>query len=62
MEVASLNGSTFYAYLQDPTRFLPTVLPIFNEVNALLVRILDDDWRRRLTVTECQVNRQLLLR
>lgn len=49
---ASLNDPTFCAYLQDPTRFLPTVLPISDEVNALLVRVLDVDWRRRLTVTE----------
>ena len=49
---ASLSDPTFYAYLQDPARFLPTVLPISDEVNALLVRVLDIDWRRRLTVTE----------
>jgi len=49
---ASLNDPTFYTYLQDPTRFLPTVLPISDEVNALLVHVLDVDWRRRLTVTE----------
>ena len=49
---ASLSDPTFCAYLQDPIRFLPTVLPISDEVNALLVRVLDVDWRRRLTVTE----------
>jgi len=48
----SLNNPTFCAYLQDPTRFLPTVLLISNEVNALLVRVLDVDWRRRLAVTQ----------
>ena len=32
---ASLNDPTFYIYLQDPTRSLPTILPISNEVNAL---------------------------
>ena len=49
---ASLSDPTFRACLQGPTRFLPTVLPISNEVNTLLVRVLDVDWRRRLTATE----------
>jgi serine/threonine protein kinase len=49
---ASLNDPTFYAYLQDPARFLPTVLPISDEVNELLVRTLEVDWRKRLTLSE----------
>ena len=39
----SLSGPIFYAYLQDPTRFLPTALSTSDEVNALLVCILDVD-------------------
>ena len=49
---APLSDPTFYVCLQDPARFLPTVLPISDEVNALLIRVLDVDWRRRLAVTE----------
>ena len=49
---ASLSDPTFSAYLQDPIRFLPTILPISDEVNAVLVHILDVHWRRRPTVTK----------
>ena len=48
---ASLSDPTFYAYFQDPTCFPPTVLPISDEVNTLLVRILNADWKYP-TVTE----------
>ena len=49
---ASPSDPAFCAYLRDPTCFLPTILPISDEVNALLVRVLDVDWRRRPNVTE----------
>ncbi|GJE94850.1 kinase-like protein [Phanerochaete sordida] len=49
---ASADDCTFQAYLKDPDRFLPTVLPISDEVNALLVRVLEVDWRHRLTLRE----------
>ena len=49
---ASADDCTFQAYLKDPTHFLPTVLPISDEVNALLVRTLEVDWRHRITLRE----------
>ena len=49
---ASHSDPTFCAYLQDPTHFFPMILPISDDVNALLVRVLEADWRRRPTVTE----------
>ncbi|KAI0087363.1 kinase-like domain-containing protein, partial [Irpex rosettiformis] len=47
---ASIDDCTFQAYLRDPLHFLPTVLPISQEVNALLVRVLHVDWRHRMTL------------
>lgn len=49
---ASADDCTFQAYLRDPARFLPTVLPISQEVNSLLVRVLQVDWRHRTTLRE----------
>ncbi len=49
---ASIDDCTFQAYLRDPIHFLPTVLPISQEVNALLVRVLHVDWRHRMTLHE----------
>ena len=49
---ASMDDCTFQAYLRDPAHFLPTVLPISQEVNALLVRVLHVDWRHRMTLNE----------
>ncbi|KAI0701361.1 kinase-like domain-containing protein [Cytidiella melzeri] len=49
---ASIDDCTFQAYLRDPVHFLPTVLPISQEVNALLVRVLHVDWRHRITLRE----------
>ena len=52
---AAADDCTFQAYLRDPTHFLPTVLPISEEVNMLLVRTLDVDWRRRNTLREMRM-------
>ncbi|KAI1794450.1 kinase-like protein [Ganoderma leucocontextum] len=52
---ASADDCTFQAYLKDPHRFLPTVLPISEEVNLLLVRTLEVDWRRRITLREMRL-------
>ena len=52
MEVSLPQRSHLLRLPPGPTRFLATVLPISDEVNALLIRVLDVDWRRRLTVTE----------
>jgi hypothetical protein len=49
---ASASDPTFQAYLRDPMGFLPTVLPISNEINAILVRMLEVDWRDRMTLPE----------
>ncbi|EMD35585.1 hypothetical protein CERSUDRAFT_116314 [Gelatoporia subvermispora B] len=52
---ASADDVTFQAYLKDPRHFLPTVLPISEEVNELLTRTLDVDWRRRITLREMRL-------
>ncbi len=49
---ATAADPTFQAYLQDPLNFLPNVLPISPELNDILVRVLDVDWRRRLTLRQ----------
>ncbi|KAJ7599112.1 kinase-like domain-containing protein [Mycena floridula] len=49
---ASLSDPTFMAYVRDPFNFLPTVLPISFEANALLTRMLELDWRDRMTLSE----------
>ncbi|OSC97767.1 kinase-like protein [Trametes coccinea BRFM310] len=49
---ASADDYTFTAYLKDPLHFLPTVLPISQEVNVLLTRTLEVDWRHRITLRE----------
>ncbi|KAI9065296.1 kinase-like protein [Trametes sanguinea] len=49
---ASADDCTFTAYLKDPLHFLPTVLPISQEVNLLLTRTLEVDWRHRITLRE----------
>ncbi|KAI0703701.1 kinase-like protein [Cerioporus squamosus] len=52
---ASADDCTFQAYLKDPRHFLPTVLPISEEVNVLLTRTLEVDWRRRTTLREMRL-------
>jgi serine/threonine-protein kinase ULK1 len=49
---ASIDNLGFRAYLQDPLDFIPTVLPISDEANNLIARMLETDWRDRLTVPE----------
>lgn len=49
---ASADDCTFQAYIRDPRRFLPTVLPISDQVNRLLTRVLEVDWTRRATLRE----------
>jgi hypothetical protein len=49
---ATPGDPTFQAYLRDPMGFLPTVLPISPEINEILVRMLDVDWRERSTLRE----------
>lgn len=49
---ATPDDQTFRAYLRDPLGFLPTVLPISPEVNDILARMLEVDWRERMTLRE----------
>ena len=49
---ASASDPTFQAYLRDPLGFLPTVLPISFEINSILARMLEVDWRDRMTLPE----------
>ncbi|KAG7094790.1 hypothetical protein E1B28_005605 [Marasmius oreades] len=49
---ASASDPTFQAYIRDPFGFLPTVLPISQELNAVLVRMLEIEWRQRMTIPE----------
>ncbi|TFY58587.1 hypothetical protein EVG20_g8091 [Dentipellis fragilis] len=49
---ASTSDATFNAYLQDPTNFLPSVLPISAEVNEILLQTLDVNWQSRITLRE----------
>ena len=46
------SDPTFQLYLQGPATFLPSVLPISAEVNEILSRTLDLDWRNRFSITE----------
>ncbi|KAJ7267015.1 kinase-like domain-containing protein [Mycena haematopus] len=54
-KAATLSDSTFRAYLHDPSDFLMTVLPISAELNAVLTRMLELDWRRRITIPELRI-------
>lgn len=54
-KAATLSDSTFRAYLNNPAEFLTTVLPISDELNAVLVRMLEIDWRHRMTIPELRV-------
>ncbi|KIY70482.1 kinase-like protein [Cylindrobasidium torrendii FP15055 ss-10] len=49
---ATLGDATFQAYLRDPLHFLPSVLPISDELNDVLVRMLEVDWMRRMPLHE----------
>ncbi|KAJ7823966.1 kinase-like domain-containing protein [Mycena olivaceomarginata] len=54
-KAATLSDSTFRAYLHDPADFLTTVLPISAELNAVLARMLEIDWRHRMTIPELRI-------
>ncbi|VDB96562.1 unnamed protein product [Peniophora sp. CBMAI 1063] len=49
---ASASDPTFQAYLQDPVGFLPSVLPISDEVNEIMLQTLDINWRSHITLNE----------
>ncbi|KAJ3516906.1 hypothetical protein NLJ89_g832 [Agrocybe chaxingu] len=47
---ATPDDPTFQAYRRDPLHFLPTVLPISDELNNILIQALSLDWRTRLSL------------
>ncbi|CAA7264385.1 unnamed protein product [Cyclocybe aegerita] len=47
---ATPDDLTFQAYRRDPLHFLPTVLPISDELNHILIQALNPDWRTRLSL------------
>ncbi|KAF9555254.1 kinase-like protein [Agrocybe pediades] len=49
---ATADDPTYQAYLQNPYQFLPSVLPVSQELNRLLVQALNVDWRRRLPLAD----------
>ncbi|KAF8903292.1 kinase-like domain-containing protein, partial [Gymnopilus junonius] len=49
---AMSEDPTYDAYRQDPLQFLPSVLPISEDLNNILVQTLDIDWRGRLSLSE----------
>ena len=49
---ATASDPTFQAYLHDPATFLPSVLPISRAANELLLRMLEVNWRTRITLAE----------
>ncbi|KAF8652389.1 hypothetical protein AX16_004417 [Volvariella volvacea WC 439] len=55
---ATVDDPTFQAYLRDPARFLPTVLPISSEINEVLVRMLEVNYPDRITLQELRVAMQ----
>ncbi|CAK5274521.1 unnamed protein product [Mycena citricolor] len=51
-KAATISDSTFRAYIHNPSDFLLSVLPISAELNDVLVRMLELDWRDRITIAE----------
>lgn len=48
---ATMNDSTFRAYRNNP-RFLSSILPLSEELNAILGRIFECDPRKRISISE----------
>ncbi|TDL22793.1 kinase-like protein [Rickenella mellea] len=49
---ATANDPTFSAYLASPSDFLPSVLPISQQLNAIMTGVLAIDWKRRTSLKE----------
>ncbi|KAF9475709.1 kinase-like protein, partial [Pholiota conissans] len=47
---AMSDDPTYKAYQRDPLQFLPSVLPISEEFNNLLVQVLHIDWKKRMSL------------
>ncbi|KAF8595574.1 kinase-like protein, partial [Ceratobasidium sp. AG-I] len=51
-EAASPLDATFTSFCADPANFLPTILPISGEANAVLVRVFERDQAKRCSLAE----------
>lgn len=49
---ATDEDETFCSYRRNPRNLLPTVLPISEEMNDLLVQVLAIDWKKRLSLSK----------
>ncbi|KAF8800575.1 kinase-like protein [Phlegmacium glaucopus] len=49
---ATSDDTTYQAYLKDPNNFLPSVLPISEELNDILVQILETDLTARMSLID----------
>ena len=49
---ATADDATYQAYLKDPDNFLPSVLPISEEFNDILVQVLEADWTARMSLID----------
>ncbi|KII86777.1 hypothetical protein PLICRDRAFT_30976 [Plicaturopsis crispa FD-325 SS-3] len=49
---ASKTDPSFVEYMANPSGFLPSVLPISDEINDILIHMLDVDWRWRMTLVD----------
>jgi len=47
---ATEDDPTYLAYRREPSRFLPSVLPISEELNSLLIQTLRISWSERLSL------------
>ncbi|KAF9051356.1 kinase-like domain-containing protein, partial [Panaeolus papilionaceus] len=52
---ATPDDPTYQSYKRDPHRFLPSVLPISEEFNAILVRLLHVEWKKRMSLIELRM-------
>jgi hypothetical protein len=49
---ATLDDPTFRKYRRNPRNFLPSVLPISEELNDVLVQVLAIDWKKRISLSK----------
>ncbi|KAF5329381.1 hypothetical protein D9619_009218 [Psilocybe cf. subviscida] len=52
---ATPDDAAYQAYLRDPSHFLPSALPISDELNNVLVRVLAINWKTRIPLPELRV-------
>ncbi|KAG6831406.1 hypothetical protein H0H87_005227 [Tephrocybe sp. NHM501043] len=51
-KTATIDDLTFQAYLREPLTFFPSVLPVSQEINDILLQMLHVDWQQRVTLPE----------